>query len=78
MRRPDTIIIQGHAYSWKRICELRREQRREQLECWCKAQGARPALFALMEDGRPHSERSVAGRYKEPTLLTHISEKQRD
>jgi hypothetical protein len=26
MAKPDTIIIDGHAFSWQRISELRREQ----------------------------------------------------
>ena len=30
MKAPDTIVIDGRAYSWKRLLELRREQ----LEAW--------------------------------------------
>jgi hypothetical protein len=26
MTKPDTIIIDGHAFRWKRLCDLRREQ----------------------------------------------------
>ena len=68
MSKPDTIVIDGRAYSWRRIVEIRRQQ----LEAWRKAQGAQPALFALKEDCRPEPERSAAGRYREPTLLALI------
>jgi hypothetical protein len=65
MARPDTIVIDGRAYSWRALIE----QRKAQLETWRKAQGAQPALFPLVEDSRPKSERTAAGRYQEPTLL---------
>jgi hypothetical protein len=61
----DTLIVDGRAYSWKRLCELRRAQ----LESRIAAQGRQPALFDLHEDCRPASERTAAGRYSEPTLL---------
>lgn len=70
MRRPDTIIIEGRAYSWRVILEARRMQ----LEAWRKAQGAQPALFALKTDCRPKAERSAAGRYREPSLFEPIRE----
>jgi hypothetical protein len=66
MTRPDTIIIDGRAYSWRLLIE----QRRAQLESWRKAQGTQPALFPLIEDCRPKAERTAAGRYEQPTLLT--------
>lgn len=65
MRRPDTIIIDGHAFSWRRIVELRRAQ----IAAWKAAQPQQPALFELIEDCRPKAERTAAGRYQEPTLL---------
>jgi len=65
MVRPDTIIIDGRAYSWRALMEARRAQ----LEAWKKAQGAQPALFALREDSRPQAERTAAGRYAQPSLL---------
>ena len=68
MRRPDTIIIGGRAYSWRAILDARRAQ----LEAWKAAQPQQPALFALKDDCRPAAERSAAGRYQEPTLLALI------
>ena len=66
MKAPDTIVIDGRAYSWKRLLELRREQ----LEAWKAAQPRQPALFELKDDSRPAAERTAAGRYIEPTLLS--------
>lgn len=65
MKRPDTIMIEGRAYSWRVILELRRAQ----LEAWRAAQPQQPALFELRDDSRPKAERTAAGRYAEPTLL---------
>lgn len=65
MARPDTIIIDGRAYSWRALMDARRAQ----LDAWKKAQGAQPALFELREDSRPQAERTVAGRYQQPSLL---------
>jgi hypothetical protein len=64
----DTLIVEGRAYSWKRLCELRRAQ----LEARIAAQGRQPALFDLHEDCRPASQRTAAGRYGEPSLLSLI------
>jgi len=65
MKRPDTIIIEGRAYSWRAILDARRAQ----LEEWKAAQPQQPALFALRDDHRPAAECTAAGRYQEPTLL---------
>ena len=70
MKAPHTIIIEGRAYSWRAILELRRAQ----LEAWRAAQPHQPALFPLMKDSRPKCERTAAGRYREPTLFTRLSE----
>jgi hypothetical protein len=70
MRPPDTIMIGERAYSWRTILELRRAQ----LEAWRAAQPQQPALFALKEDWRPAAERSAAGRYLEPTLLSILGD----
>lgn len=61
----DVIIIDGRGYSWRQLCELRREQ----LEARRKARGEQPALFALHDDHRPQSQATAAGRYNEPVLL---------
>jgi hypothetical protein len=70
MAKPDTIIIDGHAHSWRQLCELRRQQ----LDAWREAEGTQPALFQLKEDHRPAAERSASGRYLEPTLLALMVE----
>lgn len=70
MKKPDTIVIEGRAYSWRVILELRRAQ----LEAWKAAQPQQPALFPLKQDCRPKAERSAAGRYREPSLLEAIRE----
>jgi len=71
MAKPDTIIVDGHAYSWQRLCDLRREQ----LEAWKAAQPKQPALFELKEDCRPVAERTAAGRFQEPTLFAVVTER---
>jgi len=68
MARPDTIVIGGRGYSWQEICELRRQQ----LEAWKAAQHRQLALFELREDRRPTTERTAAGRYREPTLFADL------
>ncbi len=70
MKRPDTIMIEGRAYHWRAILELRRRQ----LEEWHAAQPQQPALFEFKDDRRPVPERTAAGRYREPTLLTWLQE----
>jgi hypothetical protein len=69
MAKPDTILIDGHAFSWQEICELRRRQ----LEAWKAAQPRQLALFELREDCRPASERTAAGRYQEPSLFADLT-----
>jgi len=61
----DVFLIDGRAYSWRRLCELRRAQ----LQAIRKAEGSQPALFELREDCRPPIERTATGRYREPGLL---------
>jgi hypothetical protein len=60
---PRTINIDGKLYLWSEIVALRRTQiaaarRAEQL-----------ALFEMIEDSRPPSQRTVTGRYSEPMLF---------
>ena len=69
MAKPDTLIVNGHALSWQRLCELRRQQ----LEAWKLSQPQQPALFELKDDCRPAAERTAAGRYQEPTLFSFIA-----
>lgn len=63
--RPDALIIDGRAYSWQRLCELRRQQ----LAARQAAQPLQLALFETKEDRRPAADRTAAGRYAEPSLL---------
>jgi hypothetical protein len=65
MSKPDTIMIDGHAFNWQRICDLRRAQ----LEAWRSEQVRQLTLFELKDDTRPASERTAAGRYQEPSLF---------
>ena len=61
----DTLIVDGRAYSWRRLCELRRAQ----VEAQSRARLRQLALFELHEDCRPASERTAADRYRQPSLL---------
>jgi hypothetical protein len=65
MRTPDTIIIDGRAYSWRRIQEIRRWQ----VADWKARQVRQLALFELKDDRRPKAERTAAGRYRAPGLF---------
>ena len=65
MAKPDIVIVDGHAFSWQRRCELRRQQ----LEASQAAQPRQLALFELKDDCRPAPERTAAGRYAEPTFF---------
>jgi hypothetical protein len=68
MAKPDILIVDGHAFSWQRLCDLRHQQ----LEAWNKAEARQLALFELQTDCRPRSERTAAGRYCEPSLLDNM------
>ena len=70
MKKPDIIVIDGRAYSWRAILALRREQ----IEAWKAARPEQPALFKLKCDRRPECERTAAGRYREPSLLALLSD----
>lgn len=65
MPKPDTLIVDGHAFSWQRLVELRRQQ----LEAWQAERVRQLALFELKDDSRPAAERTAAGRYREPTFF---------
>jgi hypothetical protein len=65
MAKPDILIVDGHAFSWQRLCELRRQQ----IEARKKSEAHQPALFELRTDCRPRAERTAEGRYREPSLL---------
>jgi len=65
MAKPDIVLVDGHAFSWQRLCKLRRQQ----LEAIQAAQPRQLALFELKDDCRPATERTAAGRYAEPTFF---------
>jgi hypothetical protein len=71
--KPDTLIIDGRAYSWQALCELRRQQ----LDAWRAAQPRQLALFELKNDTRPVAERTASGRYEQPSLLGDMRERTR-
>ena len=62
MAKPDILYVDGRAFSWRRLCELRRQQ----LEAWAKTEAPQPALFELRTDCRPRAERTAADRYRHP------------
>jgi hypothetical protein len=68
MAKPDVLIVDGHAYNWQRLCELRRQQ----LEAWKTEQVRQLALFELRTDYRPAAEQTAAGRFREPTLFSKM------
>lgn len=60
---PRFIVIDGKRYLWRDILALRREQ-------LAHLRTARqPALFTLIEDSRPKTQRTASGRYSEPALF---------
>jgi hypothetical protein len=61
----DVFMLEGRAYSWRALCELRRRQ----LEAARKARGTQATLFELYEDRRPASQRHPSSRYAEPLLF---------
>lgn len=68
MPRDDTVIIDGRAWSWRALIELRRAQR----EAAKAARGTQLTLFELKDDRRPEHERNAAGRYTAPGLLDRL------
>jgi hypothetical protein len=68
MAKPDILIVDGHAFSWQRLCDLRRQQ----TEAWKKSEARQPALFEFQTDYRPRAEQTAAGRYRGPSLFGGI------
>jgi hypothetical protein len=58
------IDIDGRRYLWRDVLQLRREQKR------VHARRQQLTLFELKEDCRPVGERTVANRYREPSLFS--------
>jgi len=68
MSLPKIVVIDGRPHTWRDILKLRREQKR-------LARVAQPALFELRDDTRPPSEKTAAGRYREPSLFHDLEGK---
>ena len=68
MSNPKFIEIDGKRFVWRDILQRRREQR------MAAARIDQPALFELNEDCRSVSERTAAGRYREPSLFAFIEQ----
>jgi hypothetical protein len=69
MAKPDILAVDGRAFSWQRLCELRRQQ----LEARQAAEARQLVLFDLKDDCRPATERTAAGRYQQPSLFARIT-----
>ena len=63
-RPPRFIEIDGKRYLWRDLVKLRREQRE------AARRVEQPPLFELRDDCRPATERTAAGRYREPSFFT--------
>ncbi|MBV9828293.1 MAG: hypothetical protein JO001_21890 [Alphaproteobacteria bacterium] len=63
MKAPRFIEIDGKRYLWRELLQ----QRRAQLSA--ARQAEQPTLFVLREDCRPLTDRTAAGRYREPSLF---------
>lgn len=70
MAKPDILMVDGHALSWQRLVDLRRQQ----LEAWHAAQCRQLTLFELKEDCRPETECTAEGRYREPSLFALLAD----
>jgi hypothetical protein len=57
------FILDGKKYLWSELVKMRREQLK------AARQAAQLALFVLQDDSRPKSQRTAAGRLKEPMLF---------
>ena len=68
MAAPKFIEIDGKRFVWRDILQRRREQR------MAAARIDQPALFELKEECRSVSERTAAGRYREPSLFAFIEQ----
>jgi hypothetical protein len=61
--KPRFIDINGHRYLWRDILELRRKQ----LASY--AASRQTALFEMVDDTRPASQRTASDRYHQPLLF---------
>ena len=68
MALPKFIEIDGKRILWTDVLKLRRAQQEA-------AQARQLPLFEMREDARPTAERTAAGRFLEPTLLSYLLDK---
>jgi len=66
MRAPPFIDIDGKRHLWRDIVQLRQQQRE------AARRAEQPPLFELRDDSRPQTERTAAGRYREPSLFSQF------
>lgn len=66
MSAPRFIEIDGKRHLWRDLVRLRQEQRR------AAAKAQQPPLFELRDDSRPATDRTAAGRYREPSLFSLV------
>jgi hypothetical protein len=66
MPSPKFIDIDGKRFVWRELLQRRREQ------VAAAARVEQPVLFEMKEDTRPDSERTAAGRYREPSLFAFM------
>jgi hypothetical protein len=64
MSAPRFVKIDSKRHLWRDLLQLRRGQKKG------IGQALQPTLFELKEDHRPFAERTAAGRYREPSLLS--------
>jgi hypothetical protein len=58
-----SVVIEGKRYVMREIVKLYNEQRAQERKA------KQPTLFPLVEDSRPPTQSSAAGRYTEPLLF---------
>jgi hypothetical protein len=56
------LVLDGKPYLWADVLKLRREQ-------FKAARQKQPLWFEPQDDARPKSQRTVVGRFEEPTLF---------
>lgn len=59
-----TVTLDGRTYRMRDINRIYKEQRAEE-----RKRNSQPALFELYEDARPKSQKTAAGRLREPSLF---------
>jgi hypothetical protein len=66
MPRPKYFEFNGMFVPWRELLQRRKAQLAK------AAKAEQPTLFPIKEDHKPASERTAAGRYREPLLFTRL------